>query len=111
MTPMQLNNFDYSQHNKKIASLRGHNWREKLRLAKIREPKELTAIAIARHEKSMTQDQVMRQLGKGATTIYARIERGSVATKRDKAERIAQILGKNVSDLFIEFDKNRFIAI
>lgn len=103
--------FDYTNHNRKIAKLRGLKWRESLRKAKIRPDNELRAMAIARHELGYTQADMMKFLGTKNNTIYARIERGDMATRRDRAELIAKTLKKKVTDLFIEFDKNKFLAI
>jgi DNA-binding XRE family transcriptional regulator len=103
---------DYSEHNKKIAKLRGNDWKRKLRIAKLRQKDgKVTAMAASRAEIGITQRDMMKHLGTNNNTIYARIERGDVSTNKDRAEAISRVLNKKVEELFIEFDKNRFMAI
>lgn len=103
--------FSFLEHNRKIAKLRGSKWKEKLRLAKIRDATFLSPLVVARNEKGLSQRDMIPLLGVNNNTIYARIERGDKPTNRARAEKIAEILGKPVTDLFIEYDKDKFVAI
>jgi DNA-binding XRE family transcriptional regulator len=103
---------DYSEHNKKIAKLRGTEWKNKLRIAKLRQKEgKVTAMAIARTDTGLTQRDMMKHLGTNNNTIYARIERGDVSTNKDRVDAISRVLNKKPEELFIEFDKGRFMAI
>jgi DNA-binding XRE family transcriptional regulator len=103
---------DYSEHNKKVAKLRGTEWKKKLRIAKLRQKNgRVTAMAIARADSDLTQRDMMKHLDTNNNTIYARIERGDVSTNSDRADAISRVLNKKVNELFIEFDKGRFMAI
>lgn len=109
---MASTGLDYSEHNKKVAQLRGADWKKKLRVAKLKQKEgKATAMAIARFEAGFTQRDMMKHLGTNNNTIYARIERGDVSTNKERAEAISRVLNKNLEFLFIEFDKGRFLAI
>lgn len=103
---------DYSEHNKKVARLRGMEWKKKLRSAKMRQKGDnLRAMAVARYEMGLTQRDMMKHLNTNNNTMYARIERGDVSTNKQMVDAISRVLNKKPDDLFIEFDKGRFIAL
>lgn len=109
---MASTGLNYSEHNKKIAGLRGQKWKDKLRSAKLNQKQgKVTAMAISRYEAGLTQRDMMKHLNTNNNTIYARIERGNVSTNRERAELISRVLNKKIEDLFVEFDKGRFIAV
>ena len=61
---------DYSEHNKKVAKLRGMEWKKKLRIAKLRQKNgRVTAMAIARADLSLTQRDMMKHLDTNNNTI------------------------------------------
>lgn len=103
---------NFFEHNKKVAKLRGQTWKNKLREAKLmKNATDSKALAKARFDSGLTQREVTRKLGLRSNTPYARIEQGLSSTNRKRAEFISQLLNKKVSDLFIEFDTDKFIAI
>lgn len=110
MSELVLSN--YSDRNKKIASLRGDSWKRKLREAKATQKgTAIKAMALTRLDLNLTQKDMMQLLKFNNITLYARIERGDVTTNKRLAETISKHLNKKVTDLFIEFDKDRFVAI
>ncbi len=103
--------FNYLEHNRKVAKLRGRKWRDKLRLAKLKKSDYVRPLVAARNEQGLSQRDMIPLLGVNNNTIYSRIERGDKPTHRARAEKIAKILRKPIDDLFIEYDKDKFIAI
>lgn len=99
--------FDYSTHNKKIAGLRGKDWRRKLSQAKLGE----TLLAQTRFKKGFTQESILPQLGINTQATYARIERAKALASKPRAEKISQILNVPINKLFVEVEPNRFLAL
>lgn len=65
------------------------------------DPKVVAQIKVkeARELKKMTQEEVAKKAGI-SPNYYAKIERGTINTSIEKANKIAKALGVEVSDIF-----------
>jgi len=108
---MGKRNFDYIHHNRKIANLRGDSWKEALRLKKLEADLSPSALRIYRVTRGLSQRDIQQHMGINTVAIYARIERQDVTTTKERAGKISQILKKPVNVLFLEVEKNKFLAL
>lgn len=99
--------FDYTSHNKKIAGLRGKDWKRKLSRAKLGE----TLLAQIRFKRGFTQESILPQLGIKTQATYGRIERAKALASRPRAEKISQVLQCPINKLFVETEPNKYLAL
>lgn len=102
---------DFVSRNRKVAKHRGDEWREKLRLAKLKNNDNPSMLAFIRNQKGLTQKEMTKLLGANTLAIYARIERGVRDTNRERASKIAKILGVRRSRIFVNVDQGRYLVV
>jgi len=96
----------FKKHNKKVASLRGRDWRKNLMLAKFKN-KEITSLCEIRIEKGLSQCNMSKKL---SIVTYRRIESGDRPAKKVYAVQIAKKLKVPLNKLFKK-ENNKYILV
>ena len=69
-----MDEFDRTEHNRKIAKIRGPEWKHNLKWSKM--GGQLSPIALARLDKNLSQRDMVRETTVGTQVTYGRIENG-----------------------------------
>lgn len=96
--------------NRKIAAIRGSDWREKLVKGRLDSQLHPTRIKILRAQKLVSQADLAKAIAVSLST-YGSIERGVRTVKKETASRLAKELGASVSSLFTQAHDGKFIAL
>lgn len=89
---------DWVSFNKKVARLRGDEWKKKIKLATIK-PDD-SVLKMERIHQNISQRDMARRVGLRHKTSYARIEKRIYPAKPRVAKKIANILNTKVNNLF-----------
>lgn len=74
--------------------------------------RDFTNLRRVRAQKNFSQALMAKEIEK-ATSTYGGIERGDIPVEKDRAEKIAKLVGKTVKSLFKvhKTDKTKLVAI
>lgn len=95
-------------HNAKVAKSRGENWKEKLMTGRHESQFNPTKLKLARLKKKMSLNVMADDLDTSVNTLGS-IERGKRLATKERAEKIAQTLGRSVGYFFNKEGK-KFVA-
>jgi|LauGreDrversion4_2_1035121.scaffolds.fasta_scaffold253395_1 DNA-binding XRE family transcriptional regulator len=98
-----------TEGNRKIASIRGAEWREKLVKGKLEAQMNPTNIKLARAQKLIPQTDLAESIGVSLST-YGQIERGIRTVTKETASKLAKHLGASMSSLFKPSQRGKFVA-
>lgn len=94
---------------KKVASVRGDDWRKKLVKGKFEAKNNPSLLYQQRVKKGLTQTELAQEIGASLST-YGGIERGMRPVKGLIATALAKKLRAGVEDLFAKHGENKMIA-
>lgn len=95
--------------NEKVSKNRGEAWKKNLVKGKLEAKENPTSLYKTRVKKLMPQNKIAATL-KTSLATYGAIERGKRLVKKERAVKIAEILGVSTKSLFKEVDKDKLLA-
>ncbi len=95
--------------NRKVAAIRGKEWREKLVRGKLDATLHPTHLKLKRVQKPLSQDFVATSVGLSLST-YGAIERGTRPVTKETAEKLSKLIGSPITTLFSQSSAGKLVA-
>jgi DNA-binding XRE family transcriptional regulator len=99
----------YAARNKAVSENRGEEWRKSLIQGKLDSQLNPSKLKLLRVKMNVPQKYIADKV-KMTLSYYGMIERGTRKVTKEQAEKICDLLGKKLSDLFMKSD-SKFIVV